>query len=177
MGIEIVTFIFGGLLLLTGILGGGFDARGLKIPTVAMVPRVIASIAGLVFIVIGILISGNNTETIDPESQDQSAPVEFTISSELNENAISEQVAILLDGKIVGTLTASQQHPESMITVSVPQEGNYSYSVDGSIIYDIDGTEEAYTCTGQGNINVTAGKNFNVGVSISGETILISLIE
>jgi hypothetical protein len=135
-------FYFGRLLL--SILGGGFEARGLKFDSSYGSPCD-CFYRRIGFIVIGILISGNNTETIESEPQDQSGPVEFTIQSELNEDAISEQIAILLDGKIVGTLTASQQHPESMITVSVPQEGSYSYSVDGSIIYDIDGTEQAYT--------------------------------
>jgi hypothetical protein len=179
MGIEIVTFIFGGLLLLTGILGGGFEVKELKIPSVAMIPRIIASVAGLIFIIVGIAISGgdNSSDAGESDEQQQAVPVEFLVKSDLAENAISEQVVIIIDGKPVGTLTASQQHPESIITVTVPQEGSYSYSVDGSIVYDIDGNEETYTCTGQGNINVTGGKEFYLGISISGDTILVTLLE
>jgi len=55
MTLPIVIFAFGGLLLLIGILGGGFEIKGLKIPKVGSVPRLLATIASLFFIVWGIL--------------------------------------------------------------------------------------------------------------------------
>jgi hypothetical protein len=48
--IEILSFILGALLLLTGILGGGFEAKEVKIPKISGSARIIAAVAGVVFI-------------------------------------------------------------------------------------------------------------------------------
>ena len=53
MTLEIMAFALGGLLLLTGILGGAFDLKGIKIPKVGTVPRLFAALAGLLLIVLG----------------------------------------------------------------------------------------------------------------------------
>jgi hypothetical protein len=50
MTLQSLSFIFGGLLLLVGILGGGFEVKEIKIPTVPLGGRIVAAMVGLVFI-------------------------------------------------------------------------------------------------------------------------------
>jgi hypothetical protein len=55
MSIEALTFVLGAVLLLTGILGGGFQIKDLRIPKVDRVPRVAATVCGLGFIGVGLM--------------------------------------------------------------------------------------------------------------------------
>jgi hypothetical protein len=107
------------------------------------------------------------------------SPVVFSIHDRLTEGAISEQLTILIDGKVVGTITASEHYPNSMMNVTVPEIGKYSYTVDGSIVFNDQNTmaEYAYPCAGQGMINVEAGKKFSLGLSLSGNAAIITLFE
>jgi hypothetical protein len=50
MTVPTLSFLFGALLVLVGILGGGFEIKEIKIPTVPVRGRVLASIVGLTFI-------------------------------------------------------------------------------------------------------------------------------
>jgi PAN domain len=50
MTLQTLSFIFGALLLLVGILGGGFEIKEVKIPLIATGGRVVSSIVGVVFI-------------------------------------------------------------------------------------------------------------------------------
>src|SRR5712691_3610825 len=50
MTLQTLAFLFGALLLLVGILGGGFEIKEIKIPHVPGRGRAVASIVGLVFI-------------------------------------------------------------------------------------------------------------------------------
>lgn len=52
--VEIVAFVFGGFLLLVAILGGGFEVRELKVPRVGWTSRMMSSLFGVVFIVVGL---------------------------------------------------------------------------------------------------------------------------
>jgi hypothetical protein len=52
MTIETLSFLFGALLLLVGILGGGFEVKEVKVPQVPGTGRWIASAVGLIFIVV-----------------------------------------------------------------------------------------------------------------------------
>src|SRR5271165_3109173 len=53
MNIQIVAFVFGGLLLFIGVLGGGFEVKELKIPKVGVGVRVVSVVVGVVFICLG----------------------------------------------------------------------------------------------------------------------------
>ena len=50
MTIETLSFILGALLVLAGILGGGFEIKEVKIPKISGVTRFIAMVVGLAFI-------------------------------------------------------------------------------------------------------------------------------
>ena len=51
---QTVVFIFGGILMLIGILGGGFEVKELKVPKVAGAARLVSLIAGVVLLGVGI---------------------------------------------------------------------------------------------------------------------------
>ena len=53
-----VMLLFGCVLSLIAILGGGFEVQYLKIPTVGRVPRCLAGVFGIVFIGLGIGATG-----------------------------------------------------------------------------------------------------------------------
>jgi hypothetical protein len=53
LNIQLITFAFGAMLLLIGILGGGFEIKELKIPQVGRVPRFLAALVGALFIIVG----------------------------------------------------------------------------------------------------------------------------
>jgi hypothetical protein len=51
-------FAFGGLLLLVAILGGGFEVKELKVPTVGRASRLAACVCGILFVFMGIKLDG-----------------------------------------------------------------------------------------------------------------------
>lgn len=59
MNHETLTFIFGALLLLIGILGGGFEAKELKVPKVGWSIRLISAIVGAFFIAMSLGVNVN----------------------------------------------------------------------------------------------------------------------
>lgn len=186
MALDIVSFLFGGMLLLVGILGGGFEVREIKIPRVSVVPRVLAALVGLVFVLMGVGIQELKSEEEQPAGKQalqqaglgpDASGVDFIIHDELGQSQVSEQVTVLIDGKRVGTLTINEHYPESMITVTVPQPGRYSYTVASSAVFNIGGGLHEIIGTGQGIISVTQGKEFELQGTISGNTWLVSLVE
>jgi hypothetical protein len=56
MSIGVAVFIFGAILLLIALLGGGFEVKELKVPQVNQVARMIATGTGIIFIVTGIIL-------------------------------------------------------------------------------------------------------------------------
>lgn len=181
MGIETVVFVFGGILLLIGILGGGFEVKELKIPKVTMVPRLLASIVGLVFIGVGISMMGGETKpgssAGEPAVESQAEAIEFTIHDHIGENQVSEQVTVIIDGKNVGNLTVNEHYPSSKLMVTVPQRGQHSYTIDARAVFKSGEELVEYAGVGQGMINVESQKSFDVQGSISGSTWLVTMVE
>lgn len=189
MTTNIAVFGFGAILILVAILGGGFELKEFKVPRVGWAPRVIAGISGVLFVLWGVGISGPSAAKVEeaksyaPTSASALAaapenPVEFTIHDEFGQDGrLSEQITISIDGKFVGQLTANQQDPRSMLTVTEPRPGRYSYSLFATKIMNINGTAYRYEGTGQGMITVDQGKKFELVEGTSGDTWLISLVE
>ena len=195
MKLETISFLFGAILLLVGILGGGFEVRELKIPKVSWVPRLLSAVAGFFFVMMGIGLIDYGKESPEKENPPSAKPdagiahepevvsvsntsCDFIIFDELTQDAISEQLTVMIDGKLAGTITASEQYPQSVLNVNVEKPGKYSYTIDGSITaYDDYGTVTAFPCAGQGMINAAPGKRFSLAASFSGNTILITLVE
>ncbi len=178
MEIKTIAFIFGVILIGIGILGGGFQVKELNIPKVGWFPRFFSIIVGAFFIVLGVgldtppVVSPEAPPAVSPET---ASAVEFTISDSLGEGQISEQVSVLIDGKFIGQLTVTQDFPESVLRVTVPRAGTYSYTVEAIATFVVNSSYITIKGAGQGNIAVEQGKVFDLVGSISGNTWYISL--
>jgi hypothetical protein len=53
MNLQLLSFLLGALLLLVGILGGGFEIKEVKVPKVGAMPRLGAFIVGVFFLYVG----------------------------------------------------------------------------------------------------------------------------
>lgn len=182
MPLEFVVFALGALLLLTGIIGGGFELKELKIPPVGRVARVLSTVAGVVLILMGIGMVAQSSPNPLPQpdaAKIQPATATFRIVDELGEGQLSEQVTVLLDGKIVGNLTVNSQFPYSEMAVTVPEAGRYSYTVE-AVAYFFDATTGevfSHTGAGQGIVQVDGGNSFRLVGSASGNSWMVSLVE
>jgi hypothetical protein len=168
---EIVPFAFGVMLIFIGIFGGGFEVRELKISKIGPVVRILAAVGGLAFITLGIGIQSRDTT---PEKAN-SSPVNFTISAVLGDEQVSVQMTVVIDGKNVGDLTVNEQYPRSTITVTVPQEGKYSYVLDVSTVFKGDNAELHGAC--QGTIDVKSEKAFTARGCVSGNRWIATLMD
>lgn len=193
MTIGAVLLVFGMLLLLIGILGGGFEMKELKIPKVGPLPRVIAFKLSILFLLLGtsmILaefrpyddgtsVSGASEggSSTGVSSTGGSSSVDFKIYDELGPSQISEQVTVLIDGRLVGTITVNEYYPSSVMNVTVPRSGQHSYTIEAQAVFYDQGQVFEYTGAGQGMIDVEEGKEFYLVATISGSTWLVSLVE
>ncbi|HWZ97756.1 MAG TPA: hypothetical protein VN025_08355 [Candidatus Dormibacteraeota bacterium] len=186
MTINALVFGFGGILLLVAILGGGFELKEFKIPKVGGAPRVCSGLAGVFFILLGVGIgqssapeaqSLQNLQSVKASNQPSG---EFTIYDNFGAwepNRVSEQITIMIDGKLKGQLTADSQHTQAMLTIAVPQPGRYSYTVDATRVVNIGGTLYTYYGAGQGTINIEYDEKFCLVESMTGDTWLISIMD
>ncbi|HLJ26859.1 MAG TPA: hypothetical protein VKY85_09130 [Candidatus Angelobacter sp.] len=174
----------GAVLLLVAIIGGGFEIKEFKVPKVGPAPRVLAAIAGMVFIVLGIGLGStqiglNQDVQANQDGADRRArPVEFTIYDQLGEGQVTEQVTVLIDGELKGQLTVDRRNPQSMLTVTVPHRGRYSYTIESRTrVVDADGNRKEYPGAGQGMVAVDAGKRFDLVGTPNGNTWLVTLMD
>lgn len=178
MSIPSMLLLFGGVLLLIAIIGGGFEMRELKVPRVEKIPRLLSAATGIVFVVMGVNYSEASLEEKKAQpAESRETPITFTLHDQLGELQESAQTIVLIDGKRVGTLTVNKHYPDAMLAVTVPAPGKYSYSLDSRIIFN-DGQELVeYLGAGQGTINAEDSKKFENRYSTSGDAILLVLEE
>lgn len=189
MSVNAVILGLGAILLLIGILGGGFEIKEFKVPKVGPAPRVISAVGGIFFVLLGM-----GLETTDaaakksgPDTLMQPAtavqpgsplsPVEFTIYDHLAKGQVTEQATVLIDGRIKGQLTVDVHNPESMLVITVPASGRYSYTVESKTVVQEAGGLYEYQGAGQGMINVQDGKKFEMTLTPSGNTWLVTLMD
>jgi hypothetical protein len=187
MTMELVVFALGALLLLIGIVGGGFELKEVKIPRVGRVARVLATTAGTVLILAGIsmvaqpIVNGSSPGSSPPPiaTESKAVPVTFKITDQLGDGQLSEQVTVLLHGRRVGNLTVNSDFPYSEIIVTVNEPGVYSYTVEATAWFVNRETNEPfqYTGVGQGMIQVDYGSVFTVVGSASGNSWVVTLVE
>jgi len=178
MTIQIVAFGFGGILLFVGVLGGGFEIKELKIPKVGAGVRVLSAVVGLLFVCLGF-----SEPTTSPQSGGDKAvvqagreePVEFTLTDQLGEDELSEQVTVLVDGKDIGNLTVNEAYPNSRLVVAVPTSGQHSYTAEATAIFNDQGTPVQYAGAGQGMIDVQRGRSYHLRGSMTDRTWLVSI--
>ena len=183
MNIQIAAFVFGGLLLFIGVVGGGFEVKELKVPKVGTGVRVVSVLVGVLFISLGFGSTPSNPQT-GPNgpgpvyaATSQEEPVDFVLTDELGDYELSEQVTILIDGKDVGNLTVNQEYPSSRLTVTVPKRGQHSYTADAIAVFNDQGNPVEHEGAGQGMIDVRQGKTYSVRSSQTGDTWLVSIQE
>ncbi len=180
MTIEIACFILGGLLILIGMLGGGFQAKEINIPHIGNSTRIACVMVGTLFAGLAIFI-GNDERTSHSQPVDlldTSSSMDFRIFDELGDRQVSEQVTVVIDDRNVGTITVSAIHPNADLLVTVPKQGRYSYQLAVTAEFlDENDNPVTFDGVGQGNINVTSGKKFNVEGEFSGNTWYANLIE
>ncbi|WP_257461826.1 hypothetical protein [Archangium lipolyticum] len=70
MKVEVMMCVFGALLVLTGIVGGGLEVKELKIPKVGMASRVAAYVSGFFFILMGVVLSFDGEEPVEEDAQE-----------------------------------------------------------------------------------------------------------
>jgi hypothetical protein len=64
MTLQTLSFIFGALLLLAGIVGGGFEIKEVKVPALEVRSRILSSAVGVIFIALAIFaITDKNDES------------------------------------------------------------------------------------------------------------------
>lgn len=186
MNADTAIIAFGSLLILLAILGGGFQAKEINIPTIGAKTRGFCGCLGAAFVAVGIFLAPGTVKptgytTFNPSSAPSPAPgkafVTFRIHNELGVGEISEQVRIILDDQMIGTLTVSTVHKQSELLATVPQEGRYSYQLSATAVFLMeDGSTREYVGTGAGYVNVAANANFSLEGDISGETWLAHLV-
>lgn len=184
MNVQVIAFVFGGILLFVGVVGGGFELRELKVPKVGVGVRVLSTIVGLIFVCLGFSRPTNDSLPVSPDLQGQhfeprlsAERVEFTLTDQLGEGELSEQVTVLVDGKDVGNLTVNQEYPNSRLLIAVANPGQHSYTAEATAVFDDEGTPVQYTGAGQGMINVQNGRSYSLRGSMTGSTWLVSIEE
>jgi hypothetical protein len=192
MTTDLVLMVIGGLLLGTGILGGGFELKELKVPKVGKVTRFVSTTAGAVLILLGLgMAVGPVVPTPDPSPVSSGSPLppdspeppereaEFTIVDNLGIDQVSEAVTVMFDGRYAGTLKVDMDFPDDELTLIAPEAGTYSYHIEAEgNFYDAE-ADEIFNATGvgQGSIYVSDGSVFRLAGSFSGTTWAITLVE
>ena len=103
--------------------------------------------------------------------------VEFTISDQLGEGQMRDEINVIIDGKSVGALKASLDDPAEEMLVTVPTAGQHSYTILSKTLVDINGTPTVVEGTGQGTIQVEQGKRYHVTCKENGSMYLLTLLE
>lgn len=173
MTTGVLTLALGALLILVAILGGGFEVKELKVPKVGRLARIISAFTGLFFIFVGL---GIDTPQSAAKKEDPK-PVEFTVYDQLGDSQITEQVTLLIDGKMKGQLTVDLKNPKTMLTIMLPEKGRYSYTIEASTTIQVQGTYYERSGAGQGMIDASSGKEFEVAGDPGTDPFVVSLVE
>ena len=64
MTLEVISFIIGGLLIATAVVGGGFEIKEIRMPKVGAGARTGALVVGLLFILMGLGIWETNQQQL-----------------------------------------------------------------------------------------------------------------
>ncbi len=101
MTTQDLTFILGGILVLVSILGGGFEVRELKVPKVNGFTRLIAAVAGTVFIWVALAVIPEKTLPVSGISPNPSPPPAFQKpgSGQPDNYPVTDQLGWKYEGK------------------------------------------------------------------------------
>jgi hypothetical protein len=184
MKIELLSYIFGIVLVFVAIVGGGFELRELKVPKVGRAARIVSGVTGVLFLLLGIGFSAGLTDPGNPPApvavagdQATPSPIDFVVQDGLGDLQITEQITVQIDGRMVGTLTVDAVHTTSSLTVTVPKAGRYSYILDSTATFDLDSGPAEIPGHGAGTIDVRDGKSFRIAEDIGQDELVVYLEE
>jgi hypothetical protein len=66
MTAQTVVFVFGGLLILIAVIGGGFELKELRVPQVSGVARLLAALVGAALIALGVTLGNQSSPPAAP---------------------------------------------------------------------------------------------------------------
>jgi hypothetical protein len=186
---DVILMLIGGVLVATGVIGGGFEVKELKMPKVGRLTRFFAICSGGTLILIGLVAAIGDSPALNdpqqpvatqaPEPEPAPAPpVQFVLLDDLGPGQVSEQVTVVFDGSVVGTLKVDTDFPSDEMTLTAPEEGNYTYHLEAEAnFYDPESdTIFPYSGVGQGTVYISEGAVFRLAGSMSGDTWAITLI-
>lgn len=185
---DVILMLIGGVLVATGVIGGGFEVKELKMPKVGRLTRFFAICSGATLILIGLVAAIDESPVLDdpqpvatqaPASEPAPpSPVEFVLLDELGSDQVSEQVTVVIDGKVVGTLKVDVDFPSDEMTLIAPEEGNYTYHLEAEANFYDPATNTIYPVSGvgQGTVYVSEGAVFRLAGSMSGQTWVVTLV-
>jgi hypothetical protein len=166
---TLVLTLLGAILLLVGLLGGGFEVKELKIPRVGWAARIPALLAGSLLLLLGIAPK-------QPDPPPPSQGINVTIVDDLGDDQISEQVVFNIDGRNVGVINVNRDYPHASLRVHLAGPGKYSYMATANAHFK-DNPRAEYSGVGQALIDVVDGQQFDIEGAVSGETWLVTLHE
>jgi hypothetical protein len=101
--------------------------------------------------------------------------VSFTITDNLGDVQVSEQLVVYLNGRKMGTIGINRNSQSDYLPLEVPP-GNYDYQLDAEYTYvDDSGNLQRDRASGHGTIFVSEGVKFAVDTVGSGSNFEYSL--
>jgi hypothetical protein len=185
MNMDVLSYVFGIVLLFIAIVGGGFEVRELKVPRVGRVARAVSGVTGVLFLLIGFAVSGaaspNPSPTPAPATTaaasngGTASPIHLAVQDQLGEGQITEQIAVHIDGRMVGTLTVDEVNPSSTLTVTLPKAGQYDYSLDSTTVFDHSEGPIEVPGHGAGTLDARDGAALSVNYEDGGDHLVLYL--
>ena len=123
MGLDILAFGLGGLMLLVAFIGGGFELKEVRIPSVGWKPRSAAAIVGILFVSLGIIAHPfqGEAQTVNPAPHN-SPGAQIPPGASLKDNA--------------DPVEANKQSLISAIRLADDVEARALYNLDASLLND-----------------------------------------
>lgn len=172
MTIPLVTFALGGILILVSVLGGGFEVRELKIPKVNWITRLMAAVAGMLFIVVAIGIDqkvsrpeDSTTSLIKDEQVPPPAPpkrINFVVTDELGENQVLEATTVYINGSHIGDFSLNPQLPRASLAGWASSAGAYNYHLQTLLQVNREDGQARLQCRGEGIVHLVEGARYAV---------------
>ena len=180
MKMDVLSYVFGIVLLFIAIVGGGFEVRELKVPRVGRVARAVSGVTGVLFLLVGFAVSSvaspNPPPTPPPDfNGDTAGLIHLTMQDQLGEGQITEQIAVHVDGRMVGTLTVDEVNPTSTLTVTLPKAGQYDYSLDSTTVFDDSQGPIEVPGHGAGTLDARDGAALSVTYEDGGDHLVLYL--
>jgi hypothetical protein len=166
---ALLLFAVGGLLLVTGVLGGGFELREVKIPQVGRLARVLATGAGIFCILIGLSMAVEPAVAGRPR---------FQVRDQLADYQVYEVASIVIDGRALPDLTVTESARQMVVDGTVDAPGRHDYTITISTIETDDaGNQSQVESSGQGTIQIADGSSFALNATGYGPDRNVMLVE